>query len=129
MSKKIAMSKIPAIIPIFGDIDYRGKCSSEIVEQVTFFDQIRQTKHGAVAMSMKNEGKRTQGQYNFDSAAGLLTGAADIHIIGLPPFYCEMKEKRAQSLFGRHFPKNKGPIEFILIFFPKTMEKVLFCPI
>lgn len=80
-------------VPIYGDVKYRGKCPSESMEQVTFFNKIRREfpdSWGLVATHIKNEGKRTNNQVLKDKAEGLTTGVSDIIICG---FHCELKRQ------------------------------------
>jgi len=82
--------KFPKSIKVYGDIKYRGPCSPESAEQITLFNQLS-PKHRAIALHPRNEGKRTPGQVMRHKAEGMTTGAADIIIIGSPPFVCELK--------------------------------------
>lgn len=60
---------------------------------ITFFQWLRlqHPEYGAVAVHIKNEGARTQGQAYWQRAEGMVKGAADIIIPCSPPFVCEMK--------------------------------------
>ena len=81
---------------IYGDMDYRGPCPSEDVEQVTFFNRLRRNHPDTlakIAMHPKNEGKRTRYQMDTDKAKGLTPGASDIIIPGSPAFVCELKRR------------------------------------
>jgi hypothetical protein len=84
---------LPPNIPLYGNPDYRGPCSTEAAESVTFFNAIRRTKWGTLALHIKNEGRRSHGQAAWDKAQGLVTGAADIIIPGAPSFVCELKRQ------------------------------------
>jgi len=86
--------KLPHNIPIYGDIDYRGKCPTETTEQVSFFNWMRQkTDYGPIAIHIRNEGKRHYTQASKHKIEGMCTGAADIIIPGKPAFVCEMKRQ------------------------------------
>ena len=87
--------KIPDDIPVYGDLKYRGKCPTEELEQVTFFNKLRRehAEFGAIAIHIKNEGKRTKYQADKDSINGMVTGASDIIIPASPAFICELKRK------------------------------------
>ncbi len=81
-------------IPIYGDIEFRGKCPLETPEQITAVGIIRRTmpKLGAVLLHIKNEGKRTRGAAK-DKINGMITGASDLVAPGNPSFVCELKRK------------------------------------
>jgi hypothetical protein len=85
--------KIPPNIPLYGDPTWRGECATETAEAVTFFNAIRKTKWGGIAIHIKNEGKRKHGQAAWDRAQGMVKGASDIIIPGSPTFVCELKRK------------------------------------
>ena len=87
--------KFPEWLPVYGDVDYRGKCPPESAEQVTFFAEIRRKYPdiGKIAIHPRNEGKRTHYQTNMHKAEGMTTGASDIIIPGSPSFVCELKRK------------------------------------
>lgn len=81
-------------IKVFGDVNYRNKKSpSESAEQITFFNEIRKTPLGAIAIHVRNEGKFTIGQVQKQKAEGMTTGAPDIIIPAKISFLCEMKRK------------------------------------
>ena len=83
-------------IPVFGDIDFRGKCPLESIEQVTFFNKIRReypASIGAIAIHNRNEGKKHAAQVMKEKAEGMVSGASDIVIPGSPAFVCEMKRQ------------------------------------
>lgn len=87
--------KLPKSIKVYGDTAYRGKCHSEAVEQATFFNVLR-VKYPhlhALAFHVKNEGKRTHGQYSRDKAQGLNKGVCDIVIPCCPPILIELKRR------------------------------------
>jgi hypothetical protein len=86
-------------IMTFGNLDFRGKCPGEALEQVTFFNRLRTDypdTWGAIAVHPRNEGQLRGGQFAGMSKAkaeGMTTGAADIVIPGAPAFVCEMKRQ------------------------------------
>ena len=80
-------------VPVYGDTAWRGKCPSESVEQITFFNRLRLTKWGALAIHPRNEGKRTHGQVRLHKAEGLAPGASDIIIPARIAFVCELKRR------------------------------------
>lgn len=87
--------KIPDNIPLYGCTKYRGKCATEEMEQVTFFNKLRREypEWGAIAIHIKNEGKRNTHQAARDTVNGMVTGASDIIIPGCPAFVCELKRR------------------------------------
>ena len=89
------LKNIPDEIEIYGDVSFRGACATEGAEQVTFFNAL-ETVHpdiAAIALHIKNEGKRTRGQAHWDKVNGMKAGASDICIPGAPTFLCELKQK------------------------------------
>jgi len=83
-------------IPVYGDVKFRGGCPSEALEMATFFNRIlaKYPTHGAIALHIRNEGKRSYGQVMRQKAeGGFVSGACDIIIPGMPTFCCEMKRK------------------------------------
>lgn len=84
---------------VFGDVAFRGKCPSEQVEQVTFFNRLRQEypeTWGAIALHPRNEGLRKHGQIGavaMHAAEGMTPGAADIIIPARRAFVCELKRQ------------------------------------
>jgi hypothetical protein len=87
---------IPTDIRVFGDLDYRGQCLKETLEQVTFFNRLRREYPdtlGKIAFHVRNEGKRTHLEAASHKAEGMTTGAADIIIPGAPTFVCELKRR------------------------------------
>ena len=85
--------RIPSNIPLYGNPDFRGPCPTETAEALTFFNAIRRTRWGAIAVHIKNEGKRKHSQAAWERAHGMVTGAADIIIPGAPAFVCELKRQ------------------------------------
>lgn len=81
-------------VPVYGDQSFRGKCPSESVEQVTFFNRIRKVPiWGRIALHPRNEGKRHFRQVNREKSEGMTEGASDIIIPGCPAFVCELKRR------------------------------------
>ena len=81
-------------VPVYGDQSFRGKCPSETVEQVTFFNRIRKVPiWGRIALHPRNEGKRHYRQVSKEKSEGMTEGAADIIIPGCPAFVCELKRR------------------------------------
>lgn len=78
---------------------YVKNAPSEEVEQITFFNQLREHKPhlAAVATHIKNEGKRTPGQVAVDKANGMVTGALDINIPGSPTLLIELKKRSKRA--------------------------------
>lgn len=88
--------KFPDNIKVFGDINFRGTCAEESLEQITFFNQLRRTypdTWGLIAIHPRNEGKKGFRQVVREKAEGMTPGAADIIIPGNPTFVCEMKRR------------------------------------
>jgi hypothetical protein len=88
--------KVPPDIPVFGDMSFRGDCSTETLEQVTFFARIRRKypdTWGVLAIHPRNEGQRSVFQTAHQKAEGLTEGASDIVIPGSPTFVCELKRR------------------------------------
>jgi hypothetical protein len=86
--------KIPKWLPVYGDLNFRGECPTETAEQIAFFNAVRKTKIGELAVHPKNEGLKKGGQFFMvakDKALGMTPGASDIIIPGNPAFVCEMK--------------------------------------
>ncbi len=85
-----------ANIKVFGNMSFRGRCTSETVEQVTFFNRIRAQHpktYGMIAVHNRNEGKRHYAQTAKQKAEGMTTGASDIIIPGKVTFVCELKRR------------------------------------
>ena len=85
--------------PDYGDASFRGKCPREDVEQVTFFNRLRQ-RHpetwGILGLHPRNEGMKQRGQFSSvqkHAAEGMTKGASDIIIPGCPAFVGEIKRR------------------------------------
>jgi len=91
--------KFPDGIRIYGDLNFRGDCPKEEVEQASFFNRIRREypdTWGALALHPRNEGLLIKGQFSSvakKKAEGMTKGAADIIIPGAPAFVCELKRQ------------------------------------
>lgn len=88
--------KLPQDIPIWGNVEYRGDCPKETLEQVTFFGRLRRAypdSYGLIALHPRNEGQRNHLQTAKEKSEGMATGATDIVIPGNPAFVCELKRR------------------------------------
>jgi hypothetical protein len=86
-------------VRVYGDLAFRGKCPSESLEQVTFFNKLR-SEHpdtwGRLAIHPRNEGLKIGGHIAAVSrhkAEGMTPGAADIIIPARIAFVCELKRQ------------------------------------
>ena len=93
-------------LKVYGDINFRGKCPKEEVEQITFFNQLKKLhpEIAELATHIKNEGKKTWGQINKDRQSGLNQGFSDIIIAGCPACLIEMKR---QDHTKSHWQENQ----------------------
>jgi len=86
-------------VPIYGDINWRGRCPEESHEQMSFFNRLRKEypySYGLIALHPRNEGLKERGQFSAvirHAAEGMTAGAADIIIPGKVTFVCEMKRQ------------------------------------
>jgi len=91
--------KFNPLIPVYGDISFRGKCPKEDVEQVSFFNKLRAeypASWGILALHPRNEGLKEKGQFSTvikHKAEGMTAGASDIIIPAATSFVCEMKRR------------------------------------
>ena len=88
--------KVNPQIPVFGDMQFRGDCPTEDIEQINFVSWLKHNfpKHRALFIHPKNEGKRTHNQFNYESRmGGIPTGASDCIIPGCPAFVVELKRQ------------------------------------
>jgi len=79
--------RLPPRIKVYGDINYRGTCASEAVEQVTFFNRLRRgvkDSYGLIALHPRNEGHRHFRQVAKEKAEGMVKGAADVITASFP---------------------------------------------
>jgi len=83
-------------VPHYGG-DYRGPCPRESVEQISWFNRVRETypdTWGLLAVHVRNEGLLQNGQLSAikrHKLEGMVTGCVDIFIPGVPPLVMEMK--------------------------------------
>lgn len=89
------LTKIPADIPVFGDVNFRGKCPLETPEQISFLTLLRREfpELAEIAVHIRNEGKRSKRQGAQQKAEGMNTGASDIVIPCEPPILIELKRR------------------------------------
>jgi len=88
--------KFPDDIAVYGDVDYRGDCPLEAIEQVTFFNRLRMRypdTWGLIALHPRNEGKKGFRQVAKEKAEGMTKGASDVIIPASPSFVCEIKRR------------------------------------
>jgi len=87
--------KFPKWLTVYGDKSFRGKCPTEQMEQVTFFNKLRRElpQLGDIALHIRNEGKRSHQQRARETMEGAVWGAADIVIPGNPCLVIELKRK------------------------------------
>lgn len=84
---------------VYGNLDFRGKCPKEEVEQITFFNRLRREHPdtwGRLAIHPANEGQRKGVNFTYlnkQKAMGLTAGSSDIIIPAAPSFICEMKRR------------------------------------
>lgn len=90
------MMKLPKNLRVFGDINYRGDCPVETIEQITFINRLR-SKYpdtwGILVTHTRNEGKKYKYQAMQHIAEGQNKGASDIFIPAAPAFIAEMKRR------------------------------------
>lgn len=86
-------------VRIYGDAAFRGKCPSESMEQMTFFNTLRReylTTWGRLALHPRNEQQLRGGQHKAlaqHKAEGMTPGASDIIIPARVTFVCELKRQ------------------------------------
>lgn len=83
------------MIPTYGT-PTKDPCPSEKVEMASFFNRLRREYPalGAIALHIRNEGKRTAMQHNaMVGEGGFVKGASDVVIPGAPAFVMEMKSR------------------------------------
>lgn len=78
-------------VKVFGDTNYRGKCPSEMAEQVSFLHllKVEFPELEEITVHIENEGKR--GDAAKKKQQGMKTGASDIMIPCCPPILIELK--------------------------------------
>lgn len=86
--------KIDKNIRFYGDLDFRDKNSAkeDLVVQ-TIVNQVRKRYPYVLFTHIKNEGKRTKAQMDFDKSMGLLGGVSDLVFFGNPMMVMEVKRK------------------------------------
>ena len=89
------LKKIPPHIPVFGDTTFRGDCPLETAEQVSFLCMLKAEfpELSAIAVHVRNEGKRSKRQGYQHKQEGMNTGASDIVIPCCPPILIELKRR------------------------------------
>lgn len=89
------LTKIPDSIPVFGNLDFRGKCPLETAEQISFLSLLRREfpELADIAVHIRNEGKRSKRQGAQHKVEGMNTGASDIVIPCVPPILIELKRR------------------------------------
>ena len=81
-------------IKVYGSLTYRDpKTAKEDSEAMTLVNQVKKRFPHLLFMHIKNEGKKTKAQADFDKAMGMLAGASDFVFLGSPPLLLEMKRK------------------------------------
>ena len=87
--------KIPPCIKVYGE-SVKGCKITEANHMATFFNTLRKDypKYAAIALHIRNEGKRTHSQIVREKAlGGFVTGCADIIVPGNPSLVIEMKSR------------------------------------
>lgn len=103
--------RFPKWLTVYGDQSYRGPCAKEDTEQIDSISWLTYNHPtlAAIAVHVKNEGKRSWGQVHYDKLTGSLNkGASDIIIPAMVPFVCEIKR-------ADHTKSNwqKGQLEYL----------------
>jgi len=90
--------KIPSNIKIYGQ-KVKGCKIPESAHMITFFNTLRREypEYAKCCLHIRNEGKRTRQQIEKEKAEGLVTGAADIILVGSPSLVCEMKSRSSSA--------------------------------
>lgn len=92
--------KIPSNIKIYGQ-KIKGCKITEANHMTTFFNTLRREypDYAAIALHIRNEGKRTKQQMDREKMqGGFVTGAADIVIPARISFVCEMKSQSQRAI-------------------------------
>lgn len=85
--------------PVYGDTSFRGKCPTESVEQITFFNMLRTDylkTWGRIAVHVRNEQQLKGAQHRGmirQKVEGMTKGASDVLIPARVSFVCEMKRQ------------------------------------
>lgn len=85
--------KIDSRIKVYGDLSYRDGKRNEDAQSMTLINQCKKQYPHIILMHIKNEGKKTKQQIDFDKAMGMVKGASDFIAIGKPTLCIEMKNK------------------------------------
>lgn len=86
--------KIDPRIRYYGDLTYRNpKSPKEDQEAQTLVNQVRKRYPDLLIMHIKNEGKKTKAQADFDKSMGMLKGASDFIVLGSPSLVLELKRQ------------------------------------
>jgi len=86
--------KIDQRIRIYGDLTYRNpKAPKEDQEAQTLVNQVRKSYPDLLIMHIKNEGKKTKAQADFEKSMGMLKGASDFIVLGSPSLVLELKRQ------------------------------------
>ena len=86
--------KIDPRIKVYGDLYFRDpKTPKEDTEAQTIVNQVRKRYPRVLFMHVKNEGKKTKAQADFDKSMGMLNGASDFIFLGNPMMCLELKRK------------------------------------
>lgn len=85
--------KFPDWLRVYGDLNFRGDCATESVEQSTFFNSLDPELKN-ISLHIRNESKRNYRQMSkIRMQGGFIKGAADIIIPGCPTFVAELKRQ------------------------------------
>lgn len=88
--------RFPKEIPVFGDLNYRGGCPSELADHITAVGMIKHQHPDlfAIMIHPKNEGKRTKRQAADEKRTGSLNkGASDFIFPCSPALVIELKRR------------------------------------
>lgn len=97
-------------IRCYGDLNYRNpKTPREDSEAQTLVNQVRKKYPHVLFMHIKNEGKKTKAQADFDRSMGMMAGASDFIFLGVPPMALELK--RQDHTLSKWQPKQQ---EFLI---------------
>ena len=80
-------------IKTYGDINFRGQCAKEDLVVQTIVNQVRKRYPHVMFTHIKNEGKRTKAQIDFDKSMGMVGGISDLVFFGHPMMLMEVKRQ------------------------------------